>query len=159
MFLSTTNRAFRVSSRLEFKKDSSNPNLIKNFTPDYNTQYYSIAESVRRRVESGLGNPMLARLRAKSKLVAPFNSCADRFKAKQVKEHEKFLGPGYYEFKSFIDKEKPKSINPQFLSSEQRFSGAFDGGKSKVNQPGPGTYNKGGDNPWDKKTFNITYEY
>lgn len=68
-----------------------------------------MAASLRRKIEGSLGNPLLASLKSKMKMVAPFNSRSDRFKNKKVKEHEKFLGPGYYEFKTFVEDSKTKA--------------------------------------------------
>ena len=149
MFLSSTVREPNKVKKL------SNPSPSPgNYDQDYN----SISHSVKRKIESGLGNPLLASLKAKSTIVAPFNSCLGRFNTRKAKDHEKFLGPGYYEFKTFVETNKPKSINPQFLSSEQRFSKASQGGKAKINEPGPGKYEYDLDDPWNKRSYNITYE-
>ena len=146
MFLSTTLRNHSKKSR-----DPSPPPGI------YNNDFNTISESVRKKVESGLGNPLLASLKAKMKLVAPFNSWTDRFRNKEIKDHEKFLGPGYYEFKTFVETTKPRSINSKFLSNEDRFAKGFDGKKPNGDDPGPGKYEKERDDPWIKKTYNITF--
>lgn len=68
-----------------------------------------MAENIRRKVEGGMGNPLLASLKSKMKIVAPFNSKSRRFTTKKLKEHEKFLGPGYYEFRTFVEDSNTKT--------------------------------------------------
>ncbi len=52
---------------------------------------------MRKKVEAGVGNPLLANLKAKRGINAPFSSNARRFEEKRIDEAETFLGPGYYE--------------------------------------------------------------
>lgn len=73
-------------------------------TVQYDNTTNTIGESVRQKVESGLGNPLLANLKAKRQAAADtngshfgFSSNADRFPARHVPEAETYLGPGYYE--------------------------------------------------------------
>ena len=148
MFLSST---IREPNKVKRLKDTSPP------PGSYNVDIHSISESVRRKVEHGLGNPLLASLKSKMKHIAPFNTCTERFKIKNIKEHERFLGPGYYEFRTFVETNKPHSLNNQFLTSEKRFTKAFEGQKERLTEPGPGQYNKEREDPWNKKTFNITF--
>lgn len=65
MFLSTT---VREPNKMRKYKDPSPP------PGSYNLEFNTISETVRRKVESGLGNPLLASLKSKMKMVAPFNS-------------------------------------------------------------------------------------
>ena len=74
----------------------------------YDLEKYSIAETIRKKIEGGIGNPLLASLKSKIKLSAPFNSGSERFHSKNMKDHERFLGPGYYEFRTFVEDNKPK---------------------------------------------------
>jgi hypothetical protein len=64
----------------------------------------TIGENVRQKVESGLGNPLLANLKAKRHAAAVargthfgFNSNAERFPERKIPDAESYLGPGYYE--------------------------------------------------------------
>lgn len=148
MFLSKT---IRGPNKVHKSKDPSPP------PGSYNLDMNSIAESVKRKVESGLGNPLLSSLKSKMKLIPPFNSCSQRFKEKTIQEHERFLGPGYYEFKTFVESSKSKGMSNQFLTSASRFSGVFDGNTKRASEPGPGNYNKEREDPWNKKTYNITF--
>lgn len=52
---------------------------------------------MKKKVEAGAGNPLLANLKAKRGLNPGFSSNAPRFSDKRVEEAETFLGPGYYE--------------------------------------------------------------
>ena len=70
----------------------------------YDLNSNTISENVRRKVEAGVGNPLLANLKAKRGINAPFSSNAMRFEAKKVEESETFLGPGYYEQQSIFEK-------------------------------------------------------
>ncbi len=63
----------------------------------YDDKSHTIADQVQRKVEAGVGNPLLANLKAKRGLGAGFSSNAERFPNKKVDEAETFLGPGYYE--------------------------------------------------------------
>jgi hypothetical protein len=71
----------------------------KNIVPviQYDDKAYTIKEEVKRKVEAGIGNPLLANLKAKRGINAGFSSNASRFPKKRVEEAEVFLGPGYYE--------------------------------------------------------------
>jgi hypothetical protein len=99
MFIS---RTIRDPNKVRKHKDPSPP------PGTYNLEQYSLANSIKKKIESGVGNPLLAGLKSKMKLIAPFNSCSERFKAKNIKDHEKFLGPGYYEFKTFSEQQRPQ---------------------------------------------------
>lgn len=80
MLDSKKNSSIKRASSMFLSSTVREPNKIRKFKDpspppgSYKVDYYSISESVRRRVESGLGNPMLASLKAKSKMLAPFNS-------------------------------------------------------------------------------------
>ena len=148
MFLSKT---VREPNKVKKNKDTSPP------PGSYNLESNSIAQNIKKRIESGLGNPLLASLKAKIKLVAPFNSCSQRFESRTISENEQFLGPGYYEFKTFAQSKKPSTLNDKFLSSERRFNKGFGGKKIDAHSPGPGNYEKEREDPWNKKTFNITF--
>ena len=63
----------------------------------YDDKTNTISEQVRRKIEAGAGNPLLANLKAKRGLNPAFSSNAQRFPNKKVDEAETFLGPGYYE--------------------------------------------------------------
>lgn len=67
------------------------------------------------------------------------------------------MGPGYYEFKTFVEHKKPSSMSNKFLSNETRFLKGFDGKKPSPNEPGPGKYEKDREDPWIKKSYNITF--
>lgn len=148
MFLSTS---VREPNRAKKNKNLSPP------PGSYNVEFNTISENVRRKVESGLGNPLLSSLKAKMKLIAPFNSCSDRFKGPTTKDHERFLGPGYYEFKAFVDSQKPSSTISKFMSNEGRFKDQPGAGARARADPGPGKYQPDREDPWNKKTYNITY--
>jgi hypothetical protein len=66
---------------------------------------------VQKKVESGLGNPLLANLKAKRQAAAVargthfgFNSNAERFADKRPDEYETHVGPGYYQPEISFDK-------------------------------------------------------
>jgi hypothetical protein len=58
---------------------------------------------LKKKVEAGAGNPLLANLKAKRGLNPGFSSNAPRFSDKRVEEAETFLGPGYYELQSTFE--------------------------------------------------------
>ena len=77
----------------------------------YDSKTNTIGEVVRQKVESGLGNPLLANLKAKRQAAAEasgshfgFNSNAERFPDKRSNEAETYLGPGYYDVANTFDK-------------------------------------------------------
>lgn len=77
----------------------------------YDSKSNTIGEVVRQKVEAGLGNPLLANLKAKRQAVVEarggyfgFNSNAERFPDKHVPESETYLGPGYYDVQNAFDK-------------------------------------------------------
>lgn len=72
----------------------------------YDDKSHTIADQVQRKIEAGVGNPLLANLKAKRGLGAGFSSNAERFPAKRVDEAETFLGPGYYEQPNTFDPSK-----------------------------------------------------
>ena len=69
----------------------------------YEVTQHTIQDSLKKKSESGVGNPLLANLKAKGRGGAPFNSKRGRFENKTVDENEAYLGPGYYEHRSFVD--------------------------------------------------------
>ena len=81
---------------------------------------HTIGETVKRKSESGLGNPLLASLKAKRNVEAPFTFKKSRFEEKKITENEAFLGPGYYEYKDFVENGKSVLRNapqlPQVIS-------------------------------------------
>ena len=87
----------------------------------YNPQNYTIADNCRKKIEQGAGNPLLSSIKEKPQ--APFNSAKERFVAKNVDENDKFLGPGYYEVKTFVDNQNTKvgSNLGKFNSNNERF--------------------------------------
>lgn len=52
---------------------------------------------MKKKVEAGAGNPLLANLKAKRGINPGFTSNAPRFADKKMDEAEAFLGPGYYD--------------------------------------------------------------
>jgi hypothetical protein len=52
---------------------------------------------------------LLANLKAKKNLQVSFCNSGDRFIEKEVDENDAFLGPGYYEYKAFVDEKKPQT--------------------------------------------------
>ena len=89
MFISGTQRA--AQDQNTFKQQAANPPI-----GTYNAQQYTIQDNLRKRLEAGVGNPLLANLKAKRGVGAAFSSNADRFVEKRD-EAETYLGPGYYE--------------------------------------------------------------
>lgn len=69
----------------------------------YDDKTNTISEEVRRKVEVGVGNPLLANLKAKRGVNPGFSSNAQRFPQKKLDEAETFLGPGYYEQQGTFD--------------------------------------------------------
>lgn len=87
----------------------------------YDINVHTIGEVVKRKNESGLGNPLLASLKAKRNVEAPFTFKTGRFEDKKITENEAFLGPGYYEYKDFIENGKSVLRNaPQLPQVYQR---------------------------------------
>jgi hypothetical protein len=89
----------------------------------YNQTANTIQESVRRNAEVGIGNPLLANLKAKKGGAAPFSTGEERFKAKKRDDCDAFLGPGYYESKTFVELEmtRPSGKSQGFLTNQSRF--------------------------------------
>ncbi len=58
---------------------------------------------MKKKVEAGAGNPLLANLKAKRGINPAFTSNAPRFADKRVDEAETFIGPGYYDQQSTFD--------------------------------------------------------
>jgi hypothetical protein len=75
----------------------------------YDPQNNTIADNVRKRVEQGAGNPLLASMKNKAQI--PFSSVDTRFKERKINENDRFLGPGYYEVKTFINETKQKPVS------------------------------------------------
>lgn len=69
----------------------------------YDQTQNTIGEIVKRKAECGLSNPLLANLKAKKSANLGFSSTQKRFDGKKIDENEAFLGPGYYEHKTFVD--------------------------------------------------------
>ena len=81
----------------------------------YDVNLHTIGETAKRKSESGLGNPLLASLKAKRNVEAPFTSKTRRFEEKRISENEAFLGPGYYEYKDFVEQGKSPLRNAHQL--------------------------------------------
>jgi hypothetical protein len=108
---------------------------------------------VRRKVEAGVGNPLLASLKMKRDEKIGFSSNALRFQNNKVDEAETFLGPGYYEqgssFQPKINSLKAATHNvhqvPRFPTQKV------------VDVPGPGHYTGDDNNQWFKRTYNMIF--
>jgi hypothetical protein len=72
----------------------------------YDDKTNTISDQVRKKIEAGVGNPLLANLKAKRGINPAFSSNAQRFPSKKVDEAETFLGPGYYEQQSTFENAK-----------------------------------------------------
>ena len=70
----------------------------------YDDKTNTISEEVRKKIEAGAGNPLLANLKAKRGINPAFSSNAQRFPDKKFDEAETFLGPGDYEQQSTFEK-------------------------------------------------------
>lgn len=77
----------------------------------YDDKTHTISDDVRRKVEAGVGNPLLANLKAKRGINAGFSSNAQRFPDKKMDEAETFLGPGYYEQQNTFEVKPPTTTN------------------------------------------------
>ncbi len=118
----------------------------------------TISDNVRKKVEAGVGNPLLANLKAKRGIIAPFSCNARRFEDKKVEESDTFLGPGYYEQASMFER-KNQSLNvnrsQNFMSQAPRF---IAGQPPKVGEtPGPGHYSNEDLNNWFKRSYNMIF--
>lgn len=81
----------------------------------------TIADNVRKKVEVGSSSSM--NLLYSDRAVIPFASSEIRFKQSRLDENLRFIGPGYYENKTFIEnlKLKPSTNLSQFNSKDSRF--------------------------------------
>ena len=110
---------------------------------------------MRKKVDAGTANPLLANLKAKRGINPAFSSNAPRFQERRVDEPEAFLGPGYYEQQSTFDPSKSansQNKNMKFLTHAQRF-----GDMKKVEVPGPGHYSNEDLNSWFKRSYNMIF--
>ena len=122
----------------------------------YESNLNSISDNVRKKVEASVGNPLLANLKAKRGINAPFSSNARRFEEKKIEETEAFLGPGYYESKSTFEHGKASGNKPQgFQSNAQRFTEPTTGRTNEL--PGPGHYSSEDLNAWFKRSYNMIF--
>lgn len=139
----------------------------------YDSKTGTIAEEVRHKVEAGLGNPLLANLKAKRQAAAiargsnfGFNSNAERFPEKRPVESETYLGPGYYEVPNPFDRKTQSQVanipgvnislpprSQTFLSQAPRFGDD----KTKTAIPGPGHYSNEDLNNWFKRSYNMIF--
>ena len=88
MFISTTKR----NPYDELKAQKTGAAVVQ-----YDANTNTISDVIKKKVEAGVGNPLLANLKAKRGINPAFSSMAPRFHDKKVDEAEAFLGPGYYE--------------------------------------------------------------
>lgn len=121
----------------------------------YEMKQYTIEENIKKKAGVGFENPLLANLKAKTKVNIPFSSQAKRFKEK-VNETDAWLAPGYYEHKPTFEEGKPKTSKAKdqhFLINADRFE------KQMVNgTPGPGHYgNEEAGSQWYKRSFNMIF--
>lgn len=139
----------------------------------YDSKTNTIGEVVRQKVEAGLGNPLLANLKAKrqaddkNSTLFGFNSNAERFPSKHIPESETYLGPGYYDVQASMDKRSQPAqsstvpgvnvtLPPRsqtFLSQAQRFGDD----KNRAVVPGPGHYSNEDMNTWFKRSYNMIF--
>ena len=134
----------------------------------YDSKTNTIGELVRQKVESGLGNPLLANLKAKRQADDKatsfgFNTNAERFPSKHIPESDTYLGPGYYDVQTAFEKKTQSQVvpgvnvalpprNQTFLSQAPRF------GEDKNKQaPGPGHYSNEDMNGWFKRSYNMIF--
>ena len=121
----------------------------------YEVKQHTIEENIKKKAGVGFENPLLANLKAKTKVNIPFSSQAQRFREK-VNETDAWLAPGYYEHKATFDENKPKtskSKDQNFLMTSDRFDPML----SNEN-PGPGHYNKeDATSQWYKRSFNMIF--
>lgn len=96
----------------------------------------------------------------KQKDLVPFASSEIRFKEHKIDESDRFIGPGYYESRTFIEdiQSKPSTKATGFNIKDNRFqkTGGFQ--KDAKNLPGPGHYELGDSEKWHKPSFNIIFE-
>lgn len=160
MFLSGTKR----KGPLELPKSKIKSQFADDNPPlgSYNMNQNTIGETVKKKKEGSMTiiytNPKLRKSAA-----VPFSTKTKRFIDKKPDENEMFLGPGYYEHKSFVGIEKVMTGNKSqcFLSAvifntltmqAPRFS------ENNVNTPGPGAYT-GEDitSGWFKRSYNMIF--
>lgn len=127
----------------------------------YDDKTNTISDQVRKKIEAGNGNPLLANLKAKRGINPAFTSNAERFPIKKVDEAETFLGPGYYEQQSTFEKGSNTGVignvvsntrSQHFLSNAPRFKEKIQG-----ENPGPGHYSNEDLNNWFKRTYNMIF--
>lgn len=75
---------------------------------------------MRKKVEAGVGNPLLANLKAKRGINPAFSSNAERFPLKKIDEAETFLGPGYYEQQSTFEHAKSTTTGITTLNAKSQ---------------------------------------
>ncbi|CAI2359206.1 unnamed protein product [Moneuplotes crassus] len=120
----------------------------------YEVKQHTIEENIKKKAGVGFENPLLANLKAKTKVNIPFSSQSKRFTSK-VNETDAWLAPGYYEYKATFDESKPKTSKAKdqnFLISSSR----FDGPKA-IENPGPGHYGNEEGSQWYKRSFNMIF--
>lgn len=121
----------------------------------YEVKQHTIEENIKKKAGVGFENPLLANLKAKTKVNIPFSSQSKRFEHK-VNETDAWLAPGYYEYKATFDESKPKTSK----AKEQRFlisAGRFENQKNQQT-PGPGHYgNEEAVSQWYKRSFNMIF--
>lgn len=95
-----------------------------------------------------------------------FDSHKERFDEKEVDEVQAFLGPGYYEHKSFINArlEEPKilqSSNPMMQPKKKDYLGKAPWFGTQITNlidtPGPGAYESEVKAKWFKQSFNKIF--
>lgn len=117
----------------------------------------TIAENVRKKAEIGSSSSM--NLLYSDRSVVPFASSEIWFKQSRLDENLRFIGPGYYENKTFIEnlKLKPSTNAAGFNSKDSRFQKTSGFKKESKNLPGPAHYNTGESEKWIKPTFNMIF--
>ena len=126
MFLSSTKRT--PYEGMKDKEKTPAPGL-------YDASQGTIQDSLRKRLEGGSSNPLLANLKAKGRHsgAVPFNSKLGRFENRTVDENDAYLGPGYYEHKSFVEGAQSRALakNQSFMTgvSEARALTSCAGGE------------------------------
>lgn len=73
-------------------------------------------------------------------------------------ESDRFIGPGYYESRTFLDelKAKPSTNASGFTTKDSWFIQAK--GFQNEKNPGPGHYEVSDVDKWHKPSFNIIFE-
>jgi len=121
----------------------------------YEVKQHTIEENIKKKEGVGFENPLLANLKAKTKVKVPFSSQSKRFQEK-VNETDAWLAPGYYEYKAAFDESKPKTSK----AKDQNFlisAGRFEDPKAH-DSPGPGHYaNEDQASHWYKRSFNMIF--